>query len=119
MNSRLEALLKKKETKDVSEVLYDKLDEWPEAVYKGLADTLNVDVTLLDFLSRGSMEDPRYYVVYSEYPLTKDGSIFYANVSSAWIIDQLGRAADEYLFPCRGRFEERESANGMTYYVLK
>lgn len=119
MNSKFEALLKKKEINDVSEVLYDKFEEWEEAVYKGLSETLNVDITILDFLSKGDMTDPRYYVFYSDYPLKQDAKIYYANVSSAWIIAQLGRAAEEFLFPCRGRFEAKESATGQTYYILK
>ena len=118
MNKKLEALLKKKEISDVKEVIYDKLEEWEEAVYRGISDVLNIELSLLDFVSTGDDEDARYYVVFSIAPLKQDSEIFYANISSKWIIEQLKRAQEEMIFPCRGRFEERESANGMTYYVL-
>lgn len=118
MNKKLEALLKKKEISDVKEVIYDKLEEWEEAVYRGISDVLNIELSLLDFVSTGDDEDARYYVVFSLAPLKQDSEIFYANVSSKWIIQQLKRAQEEMIFPCRGRFEAKVSSDGNTYYVL-
>lgn len=118
MNKKLEALLKKKEISDVKDVIYDKLEEWEEAVYRGISDVLNIELSLLDFVSTGDDEDARYYVVYSLAPLKQDSEIFYANVSSTWIIQQLKRAQEEMIFPCRGRFEAKVSSDGNTYYVL-
>lgn len=118
MNNKLEALLKKKEINDVQEVIYDKLEEWEEAVYRGISDVLNIELSLLDFVSTGDDEDARYYVVFSLAPLKQDSEIFYANVSSKWIIQQLKRAQEEMIFPCRGRFEAKVSSDGNTYYVL-
>lgn len=118
MNKKLEALLKKKEINDVQDVIYDKLEEWEEAVYRGIADVLGTELSLLDFITKGDAENVRNYVVFSIAPLKQDSEIFYANISTKWIIEQLKRAQEEMIFPCRGRFEEKESANGMTYYVL-
>lgn len=118
MNKKLEALLKKKEINDVQEVIYDKLEEWEEAVYRGISDVLGTELSLLDFVTKGDAENVRNYVVFAIAPLKQDSEIFYANISTKWIIEQLKRAQEEMIFPCRGRFEEKESANGMTYYVL-
>lgn len=119
MNKKLEALLKKKEVKDVQEVIYDKLEEWQEAEYRGLSDILGIDIVLIDFCTCGSDDSLRHYVVYADNPLTLESKTYYANISSKWIIDQLKRAQKEMIFPCRGRFEEKDSVNGMTYYILK
>lgn len=119
MNKKLEALLKKKELQDVEQVLYDKLEEWQEAEYKPLSENLNKDIALLDFVTIGEAEKARNYIVWSDIPFEVSSPINYSMVSSKWILEQLERVRSEFLFPCRVQFNERESVNGMTYYIMK